>query len=771
MLQVKLLIFSNIKFKDIEDNIKNFVESIDEINEDAHYITVAINPVNLNLISKLNYISYIEPINPPPTRENMTGRTLHRTNVINVEYPNGRDYNGEGVNIMMHDDGYVQPHIDRKGRIDEQFCFNCSSSSNDDHGDHVSGTIMGAGNLDPQGRGMADGAFLYVLNYSTNNYYQNVPSLYSNYDVVITSASYGDGCNAGYTSLSSDLDAQIDSYSSLIHVFSAGNSGTSDCGYGAGSGWGNITGGHKQAKNVIAVGNLDYSASLASSSSRGPAEDGRIKPDVCAQGTDVYSTEHNNTYGTKTGTSMACPGVSGVMAQLYQAYKDMNTGVNPPSALMKCILLNTADDLGNPGPDFKHGWGVVNSHRAFQVLESNSYFNGSVSQNMVNTHAINVPTGTEQVKVMVYWHDKEGSSSASIALVNNINSQIIAPNGNNFLPYVLNSTASSSLLNQDASYGIDNLNNMEQIVIDNPISGNYLLQIDGASIPFGPQEYYVSYEFINDSVKLAYPIGGEGFVPGEYEVIRWDAIDNNLPFSLEYSNDNGISWTNIANNISSSQRNYVWQVPNTVTNQAKIRVIRGNVSSSSVASFYIMNVPSNLSVYWPCPDSIYIDWNAVAGANGYEISMLGDKYMDSIYTTNQTSVWLINSNPNITESWFSVSAKLNSSKGRRAVAVYAQSINNICSGYGCTDLAAFNYSPLAIVDDGTCCYIAGCMDLTAINYDSLACFDDGSCIAPILGCTNPNSQNYDPNANTTIAFGGALDNTLEQVVSFMEISI
>ena len=99
---------------------------------------------------------------------------------------------------------------------------------------------MGTGNLDPQGRGMADGAFLYVLNYSTNNYYQNVPSLYSNYDVVITSASYGDGCNAGYTSLSSDLDAQIDSYSSLIHVFSAGNSGTSDCGYGAGSGWGNI---------------------------------------------------------------------------------------------------------------------------------------------------------------------------------------------------------------------------------------------------------------------------------------------------------------------------------------------------------------------------------------------------------------------------------------------------------------------------------------------------------------------------------------------------
>ena len=51
---------------------------------------------------------------------------------------------------------------------------------------------------------------------------------------VITSKSYSDGCNAGYTALSRDLDEQIDDYTSLIHVFSAGNSGTSDCGYGAG---------------------------------------------------------------------------------------------------------------------------------------------------------------------------------------------------------------------------------------------------------------------------------------------------------------------------------------------------------------------------------------------------------------------------------------------------------------------------------------------------------------------------------------------------------
>jgi hypothetical protein len=79
--------------------------------------------------------------------------------------------------------------------------------------------------------------------------------------------------------------------------------------------------------------------------------------------------------------------------------------------------------------------------------------------------------------------------------------------------------------------------------------------------------------------------------------------------------------------------------------------------------------------------------------------------------------------------------------------------------YGCTDPTAFNYSAIAITDDGSCCFVSGCTDLLAVNYDPLACFDNGLCTAPILGCTNPTSSNYDPNANTVIASGGALDNT------------
>ena len=709
LLSIKVIFFKTADFNQSVDQIRRFTDLPIFKNEEFGSVELSITPSDLSLVSSLSFISYIEPVDPPAYKENDLGRTLHRTNVINTEYVTGKKYNGEGVKVMMHDDGYVEPHIDRKGRVDESFCFGCSSSSNDSHGDHVSGTIMGAGNLDPKGRGMADGSFLYVMGYSTNNYSQYVPTLYNNYDVVITSASYSNGCNAGYTSLARDLDEQNNTYSSLLHVFSAGNSGSSDCGYGAGSTWGNVTGGHKQAKNVIAVGNLDYAASLASSSSRGPAADGRIKPDICAQGTNVYSTYPNYTYNSITGTSMSCPGISGVLAQLYQAYKENNNNTNPSSGLMKCILLNSADDIGNPGPDFKHGWGVVNANRALKLIENSNYFSGSISQGSTNTHTLNIPSNIDEVKVMVYWHDKEGSTSASISLVNDINMSMSSSNGTNYNPWVLDPTPNSSNLNQNAVRGIDNLNNMEQVTVTNPSSGNYTIYIDGNSIPFGPQEYFISYELIDSEVELTYPIGGEGLVPGEYEAIRWDASESNTSFSLEYSSNNGASWSTISNNVSSSDRYYAWQVPSTVTNQALIRISRGNSVSQSHENFTVVDVPANLSVYWPCRDSINISWSSVSGATGYVVRMLGEKYMDSVYTTTSTNIWLINPDPSISESWFSVNALKNSGQGRRAVAINAQALSANCAG-------------------------------------------------AVLGCTNPTATNYDPTANTTVAYGGAASN-------------
>lgn len=681
-LTIKILFYKDYDFSTYRENLIGVNYILKYENESYKSITVEIDKEDLSKISKINDVWFIEPIDPPSIAENKTARTLHRSNAINTQYLGGKKYNGEGINIMMQDDGLVGPHIDRQGRLDQSFCIGCSSNANDDHGDHVSGTIMGAGNLDPTTKGMADASFLYVYGSSNNNYY-DVPTIYQNNDVIITSKSYSNGCNAGYTSLAEDLDAQINQHPSLIHVFSAGNNGTSDCGYGAGSGWGNVTGGHKQAKNVICVANLTQISNLAGSSSRGPAADGRIKPDIGAKGTSVNSTLTDNTYGSFTGTSMACPGIAGCMAQLYQAYKEFNGNVNPPSDLMKCIMLNSADDIGNPGPDFKHGWGEVNVLRGLRMLEESNYQSGAVSQGDDNDHDLIVPAGIKDLKIMVYWHDKEASPSSIIALVNDLDIQLTSPNGTVFQPWVLDPSPNSTLLNSNAVRGTDSLNNMEQITIKNPAPGIYNLLVNGTSVPFGPQDYWLTYEYNYEDITLTYPVGGEGLVPGEFELIRWDAPEDSLPCVLEYTTDNGQSWITITSSTSINTNFYNWQVPSIISDEVRVRISRNGISDESNANLTIVDVP-NVSVSWICPDSIYVNWSTVAGATSYEVSMLGQKYMDSMTTVvsngNTTqSALILNPNPNVLDSWFSVCAKINSNKGRRDIAVNAQPFNSSCA--------------------------------------------------------------------------------------------
>ena len=148
------------------------------------------------------------------------------------------------------------------------------------------------------------------------------------------------------------------------------------------------------------------------------------------------------------------------------------------------------------------------------------------------------------------------------------------------------------------------------------------------------------------------------FTSGNW-IPRSATSDGNIPFTLEYTTDGGNSWDTITNSASVSTRYYNWQVPNTVTNEAKIRISRNGFIDVSDANFTILNVPQNVNVNWICPDSIYVSWSAVNGATGYEVSMIGQKYMDSVATTTNLGVWIINSNPTITDSWFSVCGKVN----------------------------------------------------------------------------------------------------------------
>ena len=666
MVDVRLQFQKNISIQEAQLIAASYgkVLSSTEIN---NMVEVRMPQQSVASVLQQPWLFFIDLTSPPSVKDDLEGRSLHRSNVINNDLLMGRKYNGSGVAAALADDGFVGPHIDFTGRI-----TNYSTNTGPSHGDMTGGILAGAGNLNPAYPGMANGVQLHV--FDIGNYPQIIDAVanYNNLGTVVASTSYSQGCNE-YTTDTQFGDQTIHDNGQLEFVFSAGNNNGANCGYGAGGNWGNITGGYKQGKNVIAVANLDALEVIDPSSSIGPASDGRVKPDIAANGRDQMSTDENNTYQVGGGTSAACPGIAGICTQLIQAYKQINSASDAPTALIKACLLNGAEDIGNPGPDYKYGWGRVNALRAVTTIEDARYFTDSINQGDSLTYSINVPAGTSQMRVMVYWHDVGGSPASSTYLVNDIDMQVTDPSSVSWNPWILDPTPNAANLNAPATRGIDHLNNMEQVTLDNPAAGSYIVSLKGFAIPQGPQTYYVVYEFRNDDITVTYPMGGEGFVPGHPEIIRWDALKGLGSFDVEYTTDNGTTWNNIAT-VNQNTLQYTWNVPNNIatTGDARVRVTRGSVSGLSDTTFTIIGIPQNLNVIYSCPDSIKIGWTAVSNAAWYEVSMLGTMYMDSVATTTNNSFVFTNLTSSNTY-WFSVRAVMaNGNKGRRANAIEKQ---------------------------------------------------------------------------------------------------
>lgn len=624
-------------------------------------IQVVVKPSELRRVAALTDVQFVQPKEAPAEPENLIGTKNHRANAIRVPYLGGRNYRGTGVTVGHGDDGDIQPHIDYKGRI----LANFGGPSQGNHGDHVAGTIFGAGNLNPDGEGQAPGASLVYYDYPAN--LNSVDNHYTLYGVRVTASSYSNGCNAGYTAFTQQMDQDIIDNYHLMHVFSAGNSGTSNCNYGAGAGWGNITGGQKQGKNVIAVANLQANDAIAGSSSRGPAHDGRIKPDVAALGTNVFSCSSPNGYATMTGTSMACPGTAGVLAQLYDAYRQTHGGQDPHGGLMKAILMNTADDLGQPGPDFIHGYGRMNALRAAKSIEQNHFTKDSLSAGETDTVRVTVPAGTQAVRIMLHWTDPAATVNAGRALVNNLNG-VLKQGTATWLPWVLNPTPTATALNSPAVRAVDSLNTAEQFEVLNPTPGDFDLIVNGTVAVGGAQEYFVTWSFVAADVELTYPVGGEVLVAGQTTPVRWDAEPNGTPFQLSASYDNGATWSVIASpGAIADQAN--WSVPAGVNDQMWLRIVRGTQGDTTDVVLSRIGVPTNLNHQWTCPDSFKVSWSPVAGAAGYVVYRLGAAYMDPVDTVATTSYVFTGSNPNVAE-WFSVAALTPAGRaGKRAVAV------------------------------------------------------------------------------------------------------
>jgi len=648
---------------------------ISENLKDYQILEIRVAKTLLREIASLPFVQYIQAIPGEEKPSNFRSLANSRGNVLNAASPVGFSLQGEGVTIGVGDNADPQQHIDFSGRV-----INHSGIKGNSHGVHVIGTIAGAGIVDERYRGYAPKT--RVVAQINSNIWANAAMYVRDYGMVITNNSYGvdaGSCSdfGDYTLTSKILDQQAFDFPYLQHVFAAGNSGQVNLCAGIPSGFGNILGGYTSAKNVITVGNALETGVLNNGSSKGPTKDGRIKPDLTATGSSVISTFPTNQYSVSSGTSMATASVSGGLILMYQRYRQLHNGNNPQNALMKALLCNGATDQGLAGPDYGNGYGGLNLLRSLKMLEQNSYIESGISNGAVGQHTIKVPANTAQLKVMLYWNDPAPSVLSGKALVNNLDLRVVSPDSPALLPQLLDP---KNILSQ-AGNGADDTNNMEQIVIENPVAGDYTLVINGTTVTQGNQNYVVVYDNIPVSTTLTYPAGQERLVSGEDVYISWDAYGNNSKtFKIEYSLNNGSSWIAINDAVGADLRQLKWTLPAAATSEAKIRIKQnGTEIVSESAPFTILGMPAVSLSSTQCEGYIAIQWPAVEGAVDYEIMTLKGSEMSYLSTTKSTSFTLQGLSKDSTY-YVSVRARINGHPGRRSPAIIRIPNQGNCEG-------------------------------------------------------------------------------------------
>ena len=243
------------------------------------------------------------------------------------------------------------------------------------------------------------------------------------------------------------------------------------------------------AKNILTVGAAESmytipekgsDVALASFSSWGPTDDGRIKPDIVGIGTDLLSTSNASTtsYTYLSGTSMASPQVSGSIFLLQQLYNRLNKNTFMRSATLKGLVLHSALDLEAAGPDYKTGWGLLDMEKAANVItnasSSNLISEGTLANTALDKRSF-VASGKGDLVATLSWTDPESTvfpittenlNNRKPKLVNDLDIKITDGTGK-FLPFILDPAAPEKI----AETGDNIRDNIEKIIIKGAVPG------------------------------------------------------------------------------------------------------------------------------------------------------------------------------------------------------------------------------------------------------------------------------------------------------------
>ncbi|WP_394886146.1 S8 family serine peptidase (plasmid) [Mesorhizobium sp. AaZ16] len=282
-------------------------------------------------------------------------------------------------------------------------------------------------------------------------------------------------------------------------VFAAGNErNDSDCGMSANppfENYANITP-PQTAKNVITVGAINSDDALITEfSSFGPTDDGRLKPDLvaagCQSGDDqaVTSTVPVNDYDGKCGTSMAAPAVSGAIALLMEARdaaSDSSSEKDLHPSSYRALLIHGAQDIEQMGPDYVSGYGRLDIMRSLKLLDDKALTEGEIEEtDQKRVAMLDVPPNAKKLKVTLVWDDEPASPNALISLVNDLDLRLVSPVQEPAKPWVLD----PSKPKEPATRGLDRINVVEQVEVESPAAGSWLVEIAGFAVPVPPQAF------------------------------------------------------------------------------------------------------------------------------------------------------------------------------------------------------------------------------------------------------------------------------------------
>ncbi len=392
---------------------------------------------------------------------------------------------GENM-ILGHSDGapninhdmFRDPVNNTPGPNHRKVVFYSGAVGADGHGTHTAGTLCG----DQQP--LTGSTFRNGHAYKARFAFSPIPSTVGLYSMLIDhynvgarahTNSWGDDDTTAYTQWCQAIDQYSRDREDATVVFAATNLSALKT--------------PENAKNVLAVGNTSQQPNQnnASTGGIGPTFDGRRKPEIWAPGTGILSASSTNTsgYNSSTGTSMACPAITGYCALVRQYHvegRHYPTGSRlqsrrptPTGALIRATIMNGGVDMtglaGYPGP--REGWGRL-------VMENSLWFEGDarklVSFDLRNAsglltaetknYSFRVNGSTEQLKITMTFTDWPAAVSASAAnvRVNDMDLEVVTPGGALYRGNVIDTAQGLSTPGGSP----DTINTTEMVILNAP---------------------------------------------------------------------------------------------------------------------------------------------------------------------------------------------------------------------------------------------------------------------------------------------------------------